>query len=83
MNEECVSDLESQVQTYAYNAVIDPSTQDTRTNLTNNSVYDVCEDIRLNLLANFPSSCEIFFNQSFSLNISGSGRFRNDTTHAF
>lgn len=75
MDADCVSDLQTQARQYAYDAVIDPSDLSIRSNLTQNSIYRVCENIRLKLLANFPQSCEIFFNDTVPLNISGSGKF--------
>lgn len=77
LDSTCVSDIKSQANEYAYNAVIDPITLSVRENLTKNSVNEVCEDVRQKMLANFPSSCDVFFNDTVPLNISGGGKLRS------
>lgn len=74
LDQSCVDDVESLAKQYAYEAAIDPVDLTVRKNLTRNSIYDVCEDVRLRMLDKFPSSCKVFFNESLPLNISGIGR---------
>ena len=75
MDEECVSDLETQAKQLALGFTLDQSTGLPKANLTSNSTEAVCVDIGNALTDNFPKSCTNFMNTTEYIKVSGGGKF--------